>query len=189
MTAAPATAITKRVCGRPPRRAPRIEPGSGGYYKKMLRVMRPLPFLMVFLSATVSAADLPSSDAAAVRAATQEYRNAWLANDAGRVMATLTPDAIILPSGLAPIEGQDAIRRFWFPTTGPATTVTAMELTIDEVNGSGDLAVVRGRGTLTFKTAGSDASTSLRSTFLNILRRRPDGRWLIARRMWSDLRD
>ena len=143
---------------------------------------------MLFSSTRLTAADLPPADAAAVRAVTQEYRDAWLANDAARVMATLTPGAILLPSGLSPIEGQAAIRRFWFPTNGPSTTVIAMELVIEEVSGSGDLAFVRGHGALTFETTGADAPTSLRSTFLNILRRQPDGRWLIDRRMWSDLR-
>jgi len=142
--------------------------------------------LTMLVSSSLTAADLPSPDATAVRAVTQEYRDAWVANDDARVMATLTPTAILLPSGLPPIEGQAAIRRFWFPTAGPATVVTAMDLTIDEVIGGGDVAVVRGRGTLTFQSGG--AVTSLRSTFINVLRRQRDGRWLIDRRMWSDLR-
>jgi hypothetical protein len=31
------------------------------------------------------------------------------------------------------------------------------------------------------------AATTIRSTFVNILRRQNDGRWLIAERMWNDL--
>ena len=130
-----------------------------------------------------------SATDAAAREVTMRYRDAWLANDAARVMATLTPDAVLLPSGLAPIAGTEAIKRFWFPAGGPATTVTAMEQTIDIAEGGGDIAVVRGRGTLTFTVAGSNPSpTTLTSTFINVLRRQPDGRWLIAVRMWSDLR-
>ncbi len=137
-----------------------------------------------------AAGAVPASDAAAVRAVTQEYRSAWVANDPARVMATLTPDAVLLPSGLAPIEGAAAIRQFWWPHDGAMTTVTAMELLIDELDVSGDLAYVRGRGTLTFRTGGITAPTrTLRSTYLTILRRQPATRhWLISRRMWSDLR-
>ena|SRR5581483_1502988 len=140
--------------------------------------------LSTFSSATVA---LPAADAAAIRAATLAYRDAWLANDAERVMATLTADAVLLPSGLPPIQGPTAIRAFWFPSAAPATTVTAMDLTIDEIDGSGDIAFVRGRGTLTF-TSGPSAAQSLRSTFINVLKRQPNGSWLIASRMWSDLR-
>ena len=146
-------------------------------------------FFAVFLSAaaTASATGLSAADTVAVRAVTQDYRDAWLANDPDRVMATLTSDAVLLPSGLSPIAGHTSIRRFWWPETAPVTRVTAMELQIEEIDGRDDLAIVRGVGTLTF-TTGTSPSTSIRSTFVNVVRRQPDGRWLIARRMWSDLR-
>ncbi|HJZ73794.1 MAG TPA: DUF4440 domain-containing protein [Vicinamibacterales bacterium] len=135
-----------------------------------------------------TSAALSASDTAAVRAATLAYRDAWLANDASRVMATLTEDAVLLPSGLAPIQGSAAIRDFWWPAAAPATTVIAMELTIGGIDGSGNVAIVTGRGTLTFTTGGASAPRSLASTFINVLRRQPSGAWLIAERMWSDLR-
>src|ERR1051325_8790852 len=60
-----------------------------------------------------SPSTLSPSDVDAVRRVTQAYRDAWLANDPERVMSTLLGDAVLLPSGLGPIEGHDAIRRFW----------------------------------------------------------------------------
>lgn len=133
-------------------------------------------------------ASLSASDTDAIRAATLAYRDAWLANDANRVMATLTPDAILLPSGLAAIHGSTAIRAFWWPAAAAATRVTAMDLTIETIDGCGDIAFVRGRGTLTFTMADTSAPRSLASTFINVLRRQPNGGWLIAERMWSDAR-
>jgi uncharacterized protein (TIGR02246 family) len=129
-------------------------------------------------------------DRAAVEFATREYVSAWKANDPKRVMATLLPDAVLLPSGLAPISGTDAIKRFWFPAAGPATRVIDMELTIDDVKLDGDLAVVSGRGLLVYTTTDAKAGAphTLRSWYVNVLRRQLDGRWLIARRAWSDLR-
>jgi uncharacterized protein (TIGR02246 family) len=131
-------------------------------------------------------------DRAAVEFATREYVDAWKANDTRRVMATLLPDAVLLPSGLPPISGTDAIMRFWFPTAGPATRVIDMDLTIDDVKLDGDLAVVSGRGVLVYTTASPGAANAaprtLRSWYVNVLRRQLDGRWLIARRAWSDLR-
>jgi len=123
-------------------------------------------------------------------AVTQAYRDAWLANDSERVMATLTRDAVLLPSGLEPIAGEAAIRKFWWPGGGLATTVTAMEQTVDDVSGSCGVAIVRGHGSLTFRIRqdGKEELRTQRSTFLNFVRRQPDGSWRITHRMWSDLR-
>ena len=139
-------------------------------------------------SAATRLGSLSTSDIAAVRAATLGYRDAWLTNDATRIMATLTPDAVLVPSGLAAIHGSTAIRAFWWPAAAPATTVTAMDLTIETIDGCGDVAFVSGRGTLTFTIADISAPRSLASTFINVLRRQSNGTWLIAERMWSDAR-
>jgi uncharacterized protein (TIGR02246 family) len=126
----------------------------------------------------------------AASAATLAYRDAWLSNAPEKVMATLTPDAVLLPSGMEPIAGAAAIRAFWWPADGPATTITAMEQTIAEITGEGDLAIVRGHGSLTFtmRQDGREATRTQRSTFLNVVRRQADGSWKITHRMWSDLK-
>jgi uncharacterized protein (TIGR02246 family) len=126
----------------------------------------------------------------AASAATLAYRDAWLSNAPEKVMATLTRDAVLLPSGMEPISGAAAIRAFWWPADGPATTITAMEQTIDEITGEGDLAIVRGHGSLTFtmRQDGRETTRTQRSTFLNVVRRQADGSWKITHRMWSDLK-
>jgi uncharacterized protein (TIGR02246 family) len=132
----------------------------------------------------------PSDDRAAAQAATQAYREAWLANDPQRIMAMLTPDAVLYPSTLSPIAGSDAIRKFWFPSSSP-TRVVDMELSVDRVHVDGDTAVTSGMGSLTFvvSTNGVEsAPRTQRSWHVNILRRQPDGSWLIWKRMWGDLR-
>jgi uncharacterized protein (TIGR02246 family) len=132
----------------------------------------------------------PTGDRAAVEAATQAYREAWLSNDAQRIMATLAADAVLYPSTLPPIAGSDAIRRFWFPS--PSTTrILAMELSVDAVHVDGDTAVTSGMGSLTFvvTTKGVDGEPrTQRSWHVNVLRRQGDGSWLIWKRMWGDLR-
>lgn len=138
----------------------------------------------------ISENGLSTADEAAVRAVTLRYRDAWLANDPEQVMATLTHDAVLMPSGMPAIAGEAAIRRFWFPSGGPRTEVTGLELAIDEVRGSGTLAVVRGTGRLTYVMTYPDGrvrQAAQRSWFVNVAERQDDGRWLIARRMWSDL--
>jgi uncharacterized protein (TIGR02246 family) len=130
-------------------------------------------------------------DRAAVDSATRAYREAWLANDADRVMATLTPDAVIYPSTLPPISGAAAIRQFWFPASGPATRVVGLEMTIDNIHVDGDTAVVSGTGSLSFIMTDAKGASTQRTQqhwHVNVLRRQRDGRWLIWRRMWGDLR-
>jgi ketosteroid isomerase-like protein len=85
-----------------------------------------------------------------VRAVTLAYRDAWLANDSVAVMATLTDDAILLPSGMIPIVGSAAIKAFWWPAGARPTKILAMDLSIEEVGGEGGAAYVRGRGSVTF---------------------------------------
>ena len=150
-----------------------------------------LPVLVVILLIAGQApSPLTSSDRGAAEAATQAYREAWLSNDPQRIMATLTPDAVLYPSTLPPIAGHDAIRRFWFPSS-PSTRVVAMELSIDSVHVDGDTAVTSGVGVLTFvvTTNGVEgAPRTQRSWHVNVLRRQRDGSWLIWKRMWGDLR-
>ena len=84
----------------------------------------PLLAAVAMLTAVLplSASQPPAAgDRAAVEAATLAYRDAWLANNAERVMATMTTDAVIYPSTLPPIAGAERIRQFWFSAAGPAT--------------------------------------------------------------------
>jgi uncharacterized protein (TIGR02246 family) len=146
--------------------------------------------LVVMILIGQAAPPLTSDDRAAAEAATQAYCEAWLSNDPQRIMATLTPDAVLYPSTLPPIAGSGAIREFWFPSSSP-TRVVAMELSIDRVHVDGDTAVTSGMGSLTFvvTTKGVDAAPrTQRSWHVNVLRRQRDGSWLIWKRMWGDLR-
>lgn len=130
-------------------------------------------------------------DRAQAEAATRAYRDAWLSNNADRVMATLAPDAIIYPSGLPPISGAAAIRAFWFPAA-TTTRIVGMELTIDDVHLDGNIAITSGSGSLTFVVTTKDGAQPARtqkSWHVNILKRQPDGSWRIWRRMWGDVRD
>ncbi len=135
------------------------------------------------------ASSLSQEDQEEIRAAVEAYRDAWLKGEPEGVMATLTPDAVLQPSGLPPIVDEEAIRAFWWPPDGPATKVLAMELQVEEIGGEGKFAFARGRGSLTFsyEQDGVVKTVSASSTFLNILRKEANGNWRISHRMWSDL--
>src|SRR5262245_23684598 len=132
----------------------------------------------------------PSGDFVQVLAATQHYRLAWLSNNPDEIMSTLTAEPLLIPSGHKEISGAAAVRAFWWPVNGPRTRVIAMLLLVDKAKVGGDIAYTRGRGELTYTVESlpghSGSETTIRSTFINILRRQADGRWLIAERMWSD---
>ncbi len=129
-------------------------------------------------------------DAEAVRAVADAYVDGWLQDDADAVMATLSPDAVLLPQGSAPIQGEEAIRNFWWPAEGTVTRVTRYESSIDDLQISGTLAYVRGFAELTFtwEQDGETAEQTSKSAYLMTLRR-DGGDWRITNRMWGRLPD
>lgn len=140
-------------------------------------------------SASVSI-DSTERDLEAVRAVADAYVDGWLRNDADAVMATLAPDAVLLPQGSAPIQGEGAIREFWWPTEGPATRVTRYVSSIDDAQVDRDLAYVRGVAELTFtwEQDGETREQTSRSAYLMTLSREA-GAWHITNRMWGRLPD
>ena len=132
-----------------------------------------------------------AADEANVRALEEAYRTGWLANDSVAVMATLAEDAVLMPAGVEPLVGDSAIRSYWWPNDGSETTVKSYEITVDEVEGDGDLAYLRGRGSLEFRyrdAAGTVSDLTSEAVHLSVAERGQEGRWLISRRAWSAIR-
>lgn len=134
-------------------------------------------------------AALSAADRAAIRALDSAYVAGWLANDAGAVLATLDPEVILMPAGNRPLIGLDAARGFWWPSDGSRTTITSYTATIDELDGTPALAYVRGTSTLafTYERDTLRANGTSKTLTLTLLRKSPDGRWRITRRMWGPL--
>lgn len=136
------------------------------------------------LSCHPDATFFTSADDAAVREVNQRYVDAWLANDADEVLSLFTDDAVLIPHhGDLPVVGIDGIRMFWFNPDYPPSKILEMENTIDEVEGSKNLAFTRGRGRLVYEFDGMTYSNS--GNYLNIFKRSGDG-WRIYRRTWND---
>jgi len=110
-------------------------------------------------------------------------------DDTAAVLATLTPDAILMPAGQRPLTDLAAIRAFWWPTDGSRTRITAYTTTIDELSGSANWAFVRGTGQLasTYEKDTVRTQVASRNMTLTVVPRGADGRWRIARRMWGAL--
>jgi uncharacterized protein (TIGR02246 family) len=136
------------------------------------------------------AASLSAGDEKAVRSLLDRYRTAWLANDSGRVIACYTADAVLLPANApAPVAGKSAILEHWWPADAPRTTILAFDQPLDRVAGGGDLAVAYGSSRVEWTTEGANEGRpqSSRSLFLTILRRQPDGGWLIETQIWTQI--
>jgi len=132
------------------------------------------------------AASLSPSDRAAIEATIQKYRTAWLAGDAEGVMSTLTGEAVLLPpQGAKPVVGAGAIRAWWWPPGAPPTTVTRLDITIEETGGDCQVGHVRGRDEVRWLGAGGKERGNS-GTYLNVMKKQPDGRWLISHHMWDD---
>ena len=142
---------------------------------------------MLALAALMS---LTKPDEAAIRKTIEAYRQSWLKGDSAGVLATFTEDAVLLPHhGDPPVRGMTSIRAYWFPSSPPQkTTITGLDITIDEINGDGSIAYAWGHDTVSW-TTGEGASAQKwtnAGTYLNVMRRMPDGTWRIQAHMWDD---
>ena len=132
----------------------------------------------------IMAGELDAVEVEAIRAAANAYADAWLTNDADTVMATFVDEPVLSPSGLPYLEGQEAARDFWFPPDSPPTRVTEFDMRQIEVDGSGNLAYVRGTFRLAFEYDGQ--SHENHGKYVTILRKGADGAWRITHHIWDD---
>ena len=132
---------------------------------------------------------LTSEDVKAIKATIEAYRTAWLANDEEGVLSVFTEDAVLLPAhGARPVEGIAAIKKYWFTPGGPPVTVTELNATVDRVSGNQTMAFAYGPGSVAW-TITQDGVTHRHShpgTYLNVMKKMPDGSWRIQVRMWDD---
>jgi uncharacterized protein (TIGR02246 family) len=132
---------------------------------------------------------LTQDDENAIKTTIEAYRTTWLANDVKGVLSTFTDDAVLMPAhGTPAVVGISAIEKYWFAPGGPATTVTGLEITVDQVSGNETLAFARGldRVAWTIKQDGTAHRHSHSGTYLNVMKKMPDGSWRIQVHMWDD---
>jgi histidine triad (HIT) family protein len=123
-----------------------------------------------------------------VRTAYANYHAAWLRADSAALLRLFTPDAVLMPPGMAPVTGLDAIRQHWFPADGSTTTIQRFDYTLDELKLDGNVAYVRGTSILSFtyaKDGQQTVKTDIPNNRLMVFERQDDGRWLITCNMWN----
>jgi uncharacterized protein (TIGR02246 family) len=113
---------------------------------------------------------------AAIEASSAAFVEAVLAGDWAAVAAFYTEDAVLMFPNEPVVEGRVAIQAFFelFPS------ITQFEPTIVQMDGRGDLAFVRATYAMIYIVEGTPEPTHDTGKYVEIWRKQPDGKWLIA---------
>ena len=128
-------------------------------------------------------ADLSSADTEAIRAASQQYTRQASDTAWGAWAMNFTEDGIFLPPNTSAKEGRAAIEA-WGHAFPPFNYLRIEPV---EIVGRGDLAMVRGRYSLTLLLPGSPPAPDS-GKYIEIWRKQGDGSWKLFRDIFnSDL--
>jgi uncharacterized protein (TIGR02246 family) len=134
---------------------------------------------------------LTDEDRAAIRALDSTFVRGWLSDDTNAVLSVFAADAVLLPPGSKPVRGLPAIRSYWWPVDGSHTRITSFDRHIDEIEGTRQLAFLRGTASLSwiYEKDGHQTAQTSRSIDLLLLARDSAGHWHVIRQMWNTLPD
>jgi len=119
---------------------------------------------------------LSQADVSKINEVTQTFVKAALAKDWATLAALYLDDAVLDPPNEPAVKGRSAIRA-WFEKFPPLTDFKTSNVRVD---GRDDLAYVLGTYTMTFVPPGASGPVKDSGKYVEVRRRQPDGRWLIA---------
>lgn len=123
------------------------------------------------------------ADVAAINE-TREREIALVATgDANRLSSVYTSDVAMMPPNEPAVHGQDAMRKWAEATFGQVTM--SGRYTTSDVSVAGDWAIDRYAGVLTITPKGGGSPTEEKIKGIHIMKRQPDGTWLIAQDVWN----
>lgn len=137
-----------------------------------------LTFAVAMAGCQQGAAPLSEADVAAIKAVGPALDEAALAENWNAVGAMFATDALIMSPNMQAYQGRTTMLEF-VESAELAFTRHIIEFT--EVDGYGDLAYARGIYDETFSMGGSEELIADAGKLLAILRKQPDGSWLIIR--------
>ncbi|MGD2153820.1 MAG: SgcJ/EcaC family oxidoreductase [Gemmatimonadales bacterium] len=128
---------------------------------------------------------LSEEDVAAINdLAERRMVEALLAEDFAAFAALFTEDAVRMPPNEPLHEGRAAIEAWTTSNWGPLTTTEFTQRAL-EIDGRGDLAYVRGVYSATVEVPGVPEPITEDGKMLAILRKQPDGSWLVSRAIYN----
>lgn len=147
------------------------------------RTFRSIAAAVVFLGISSGCqsppAEISDADRTAIRAQIDTYVRAALGGDAEAWGDTLAEDVVLMPPTGTQISG----RRAAIDWLKAFPQLTAFQVDVGEVTGSGDVAYARGTYTLTAKLPDGSALSD-GGAFLEVHRRASDGTWPYTRMMF-----
>ena len=157
----------------------------------MKKILKYLSYLIaLFFLDSCTGKDKREPGIAEAQKVQDAYRQAWLAGDNAKIMESLSDSIILFPPGknVQKLQGKEAVRRFWFSTTGDTTyPIRVYEITDQEVFGEDEFIYFTGRSYLEFETRIRDTvqrRDTSRAEFISVYRKE-NGNWKIFRQMWS----
>ena len=127
---------------------------------------------------------LSASDIECVMAMYDTFRPAVLSGDFDTLVELYTEDAIVMPPNSPPVGGRAAVKAMFesYPK------FLAVDFTVDEIVGEGDLACVIGQYRMSLENPETGGTMDDVGSFIEVRERQEDGRWLLARDIFnSDL--
>ena len=118
-----------------------------------------------------------------------DYREGWLANDSAKILGLFADTAILIPSGMRPVQGKKEMIQFWWPNDSSKTTIDRYEIELLEINGSDEWAYVYENGRLSWSYQKGDFKMSKdQESFEITIFKKTDKNWRIVKRIWTDLK-
>lgn len=122
-------------------------------------------------------------DESALNALIADYMVAMNSGDADGVVASYAADAVRMPPDALPVSGRESIRQNIAQAFETADLNVQMQ--VIETEFSGELAYVRGTFLLTVTPKDGSPTTESEGNWMRLMRRAPDGRWLVAYSLWN----
>ena len=122
-------------------------------------------------------------DERALNALVADFMVAINSSDADGVAVLYASDAIRMPPDAPEIRGREAIRQNMEGVFENADI--EVQVHVEETEFSGELASVRGTFALITGPKDGSASSEIQGNWMRLMRREPDGRWLVARELWN----
>jgi ketosteroid isomerase-like protein len=122
-----------------------------------------------------------------ITAILHDYNKAWLEGDSSKILTLFADTATLIPSGLEPVKGKDAITKFWWPNDSSKTTINSYDINVLNINGNPGWASSLEDGRLTWSYEKGPVKFSRKQSSYEItIFKKDNDRWKIVSRIWTD---